>query len=249
MMAKLRLRDHRPDLPPSGRWIRQRVLVPGDPRASKVVEVQLGARPDRRDWNPARCAAKRKRIGDQCGRLPVRGRAVCAMHGVPAPIRQRSGERLAPELSGALGSLVRDHKRGTVHLTQLATFFPRLAERVARYTANPALLDLQRDAAVLTALRDELVEGELVVDDAQTIVTQITRVTDSKAAVLRAKSVIDQVHAVPVERVNELVQNLVLLLQKYSTPEREQELFRDLRLLGARIDTPTGRDLSTEPPR
>ena len=49
-MALANLKAFVPDLPPSGRRIRQRVLVGGDPGVSKVVEVQLGKRPDRRDF-------------------------------------------------------------------------------------------------------------------------------------------------------------------------------------------------------
>lgn len=71
-MAQESLRAFTPDLPPSGRVIRQRMLAKGDPAASCVLEVRLGARPDHRDFEPSRCLAKRRGIGDQMGHTTTR---------------------------------------------------------------------------------------------------------------------------------------------------------------------------------
>ncbi len=234
-MSKLNLRNFHPDLPPSGRWIRQRVLVPGDPHASNLVEVQLGARPDRRDWNPSRCAAKRKGVGDQCGRLPVRGRAVCAMHGVGTLIRRRNGQTLPPEVSGALGRIVRDGRRGTVGLQSIAAFFPALNARIEQLREKPDLLNLREDAIALTALRELVTCGELDVD-ADFVVKATSQLAEAKARTLRAKSAIEQARAVPAERVQDLVVKLVAIIQKFTAPEHEMEVIRELRLLGATIE-------------
>ena len=73
----------------------------------------------------------------------------------------------------------------------------------------------------------------------------LCQLTEAKARALRVKSAIEQARAVPVERVTVLVENLVDLLKKYTPPEREGQLMRDLRLLGARVDEPTGNELAT----
>jgi len=160
-MAQANLKAFVPDLPPSGRRIRQRVLVGGNPAASKVVEVQLGKRPDRRDFLTSRCFAKRKGFGDQCGRFPIAGRCVCHVHGGGSPRRQREGRAMVPEVSGAIGAAIRDVRQGRLQLDDVARFFPQLQEAVEHYRQDPARLDLREDAIDLTVLKDLLMSGAI----------------------------------------------------------------------------------------
>lgn len=55
-MARAILRQFTPDLPPSGRVIRSRTMDAGNPKARRITTVRLGARPDRRDFNPDRAS-------------------------------------------------------------------------------------------------------------------------------------------------------------------------------------------------
>lgn len=68
-------------------------MEPGNPKASRITTVRLGARADRRDVNPARCLARSKRTRDQCGRFPVK--------------------TVKNAIGGTLRAMIRDARRAT----------------------------------------------------------------------------------------------------------------------------------------
>jgi hypothetical protein len=84
-----------PTVPPSGRTIRVRELVDGDPTQSRFVEIQLGGREDRADFHPGFCRARLHGRFDQCGRRPRKNRVVCGQHGGSYAVRERNGDRPA----------------------------------------------------------------------------------------------------------------------------------------------------------
>jgi hypothetical protein len=236
-MALANLKAFVPDLPPSGRRIRQRVLVGGDPGASKVVEVQLGQRPDRRDFLPTRCLAKRKGTGDQCGRLPVKGRAVCCVHGAGSLLRQRNGEKLPPEVSGALRG-VRHTGRPQIETRLLEKAHPWLADRMDHYRAHPDALSLQEDVVVVTALRDLLLSGLLDLDVVD-LVRLVSMLTQVRANAIKTKHAIEVCDMVPGPRVRELMGKLVEIIRQFTPEDRLPEVARALRVLAPNA-VPTG---------
>lgn len=231
-MPQANLKGFIPDLPPEGRLIRQRVLADGDPGTSRFTVVRLGSRPDRRDFEPSRCLAKRKGRGDQCGRFPASGRVVCIVHGAGSARRQQEGNALPPEVSGAIGSAIRDVRRGRRQLDDLAAFFPDLQERLEAYRKEPERLELRQDAAHLTALRDLLLSGKMPFD-LLFVLTQVPRLAVAKAKVLSSREAIERRHAVSIEHHHKVTEQLVELLRRYVPPELHVDVARDLRLLGA----------------
>ncbi len=231
-MAQASLKTFTPDLPPSGRWVRQRTLVKGDPSTSRITEVRLGARPDRRDWEPTRCAAKRKN-GDQCGRFPAAGRVVCIVHGAGSARRQREGTAMPPEVSGAIGSAIRDVRRGRRRVADLAAFFPDLAERLEAYRQNSELIELRDDAANLAALGNVLLSGKVAVSVAD-VLKLVPRLALAKARVLLAHDTITRKTAVPIDEVNRLLQHVLDVLYRNVPPDRHEMVARELQFIGSR---------------
>jgi hypothetical protein len=219
-----------PDLPPSGRFIRQRVMVRGNPRGSKIVTFRVGARRDGRDYEPTRCRARRRGTDEQCGRFPAKGYHVCPIHGAGYGLRQRNGDKLAPEASGALGSLVRDRSCGKIDLASMPAF-PDIAEFADRCRADPRRVDLEHDVILLSAFADALFEGKVKVPDAMTFVRVYSRIVGAKCKALRTKAAIDKSNAVPVDRVHRIIRGLVRLLVRYVPQELQPDVERELRLI------------------
>ena len=228
------LRKLRPSMPPTGRLVRVRRLIAGNPRESEFVEVRLGCREDRADYNNTDgfCLARKKGGGfDQCGRRPARGSVVCAVHGGGHAVRQRNGTRLSPQEAGRLSGLARRIKRdGRVDLAKLPTLLPALEEQVQRLREQPSLLDLQEDAIRLTALRELLLSGQLEVEPID-LVRMLAVVTQVKANALKTKHLLETSSMVPAPRVKTLVRDLVDLLRRFTPEERLPEVARALQIL------------------
>lgn len=225
------LRRLKPTLEPSGRVIQLRQLVAGNPRESQLVEVRLGAREDRLDYADGWCRARKKGTFDQCGRRPARGAVVCGIHGGGHRVRQRNGTRLSPQQAGRLSGLARRIKRdGRVDLVTLPTLLPALEAQVQRLREQPALLDLQEDAIRLTALRELLLSGQLVVEPVD-LVRMLAVVTQVKANALKTKHLLETSSMVPAPRVKQLVRDLVELLRRFTPQDRLPEVARALQVL------------------
>ena len=142
------LRHLKPTMEPTGRTIRVRELVGGDPRQSRTVEVRLGGREDRGDFREGWCFARLHGSFHQCGRRPKRGAVTCGVHGAGHAVRQREGIRLSPQQAGRLSGLARQIKRdGRADLTRIPSVVPWLHERLAAFQKQPELLNLRHDLA------------------------------------------------------------------------------------------------------
>jgi len=222
-----------PDLPPSGRFIRQRVMERGNPRGSKVITFRVGARRDGRDYEPTRCRARRRGTDEQCGRLPVKGYRVCPLHGPGYRARQRNGDRMRPEVSGALGTISRERNRGKVDLASMR-LFPEIAEMAERCRADPRRVDLENDLIWLSAFGDALFERKVKVPDARTFVRVYGDIVRAKCRALRTKVTIEKANAVPADGVMRMIDGLLRLLFVYVPRGLHADVMRDLRLLEIR---------------
>jgi len=238
-MATASLKLFHPDLPPTGRYIRQRVLAGGDPHDSRVIEVRLGARPDRRDFEPSRCLATRRRVGGQCGRFRVSGRSVCHLHGCGSPRRQHERGTLSPELSGAIGAAIRNVRRGRLQLNDVFAFFPALKGKVELYRQDPERIDLRDDAIDLTVLKAMLMSGDIPADTGYVMAT-VPKLVVAKARVLTARDAIERRSSMPIETVHQLVKDLLDVIRRNVPEERHEFIARELVSIGGRFDSTTG---------
>ena len=93
-------------------------------------------------------------------------------------------------MSGALGSVVRDARRGTLSAERLAAFFPAIHERIAEYRAHPERLTPQEDLIRLSALQDVLLSGEAETD-VDFVVKATAALSVAKSSATRAKAALD----------------------------------------------------------
>lgn len=239
------LRRLTPTLAPTGRVIRVRQLVAGNPRASQFVEVRLGCREDKADFNTdGFCLARKKGSFDQCARRVARGTpnapspVVCGAHGGGHAVRQRNGTKLSPQQAGRLSGLARRIKRdGRVDLSQLSTNLPWIEERMQRLREEPALLDLQEDALRLTALRDFVFSGQIDMEPAD-LVRLLAVLTQVKATALKTRYLLETSNMVPAPRVKGIIANLIDIMQRHVPGDRLPDVARELRLLAPNATLP-----------
>jgi hypothetical protein len=231
-----KLRHLNPTMEPTGRIIRVRELVGGDPRQSRMVEVRLGCREDRADFHPGFCRARLHGRFDQCGKRPRKQAVVCGQHGGSYAVRERNGSRLPPAEAGRLSGLARRIKRdGRVDLDTIPTFIPWLRDRVAALKQQPELLYLQDDVANLTALRDLLVSAEIEMDLADR--TRLLAVIAQVKGNLVRTMAIEGRTVVPIANVQRMAGIFIDLFKRYVPIENQAALLEDLRL-STRYDEP-----------
>jgi hypothetical protein len=228
------LRNLKPTIAPTGRFIRVRQMAGGDPRQTRMVEVQLGCREDRSDFNRnGYCMARRRGSFDQCGRRPARGSIVCGAHGGGHAVRQREGTSLSPQEAGRLSGLARRIKRdGRADFAQFPASLPWLQERADLLRSRPDLLALQEDIVQLTSLRDLVLSGQLDID-AGDLVRMVATLVQVKANALRSKQALEAPGMIHPDKVRAIILQLVQLLQTYVPEERHPQLHRELVTLGA----------------
>ena len=225
------LRKLKPTLEPSGRVIELRQLVAGNPRESRLVQVRLGCREDRADFDPAFCRARKKGGFDQCGRRPARGAVVCGQHGGGHRVRQQNGSRLSPQEAGRLSGLARRIKRdGRVDLAQVPTIAPWLQDRAQQLREHPEQLDLKEDVVQLTAMRDLLLSGQLDIEP-EDFARLLAMLVQVKSSALKAKFLLETPTMVPSAKVKSMISALVDLLRRFTPEERLPEVARALRML------------------
>ena len=228
-----KLRSLRPSMEPSGRIVKMRELVGGDPRQSRLVEVRLGGREDRADFAEGFCRARRKGSFEQCGRRPARNAIVCGAHGGGHSVRQRDGTRLSPQEAGRLSGLARRIKRdGRVDLAQLPTCLPWLQERVGLLRDQPELLALQEDVIQLTAIRDLILSGRIDIEIAD-LVRVVAVLVQVKTNALRTKLALEAPGMIHPDKVQAVIASLVELLETHVPAERKAQVGRELVRLGA----------------
>jgi len=233
------LRKLVPTMEPTGRTIRVRELVGGDPRQSRMVEVQLGCREDRADFRWSWCFARLHGSFDQCGRRARKGMVVCSRHGAGTRVRERNGARLSSAEAGRISGLARRIKRdGCVDLETIPAFIPWLRERLTTLKQQPDLLNLRDDVANLTALRDLLLSQEIEMDIADRV-RLLTVVAQVKGNLVRTLT-IEGRSVVPIENVQRLTRIMIHLYKKYVPASDHAALVEELRL-ETRYDEPIGR--------
>jgi hypothetical protein len=146
-------------------------------------------------------------------------------------VRQREGRAMAPEVSGAIGRAIRDVRQGRLQLDDVARFFPQLQEAVEQYRQDPARLDLRDDAIDLTVLKDLLLSGAIPASTGYVMQT-VPKLIATKTRVLTARDAIESRNSVPVERVLQLVGNLIDVIRRNVPEERHEFVARELRVLG-----------------
>ena len=227
------LRKLTPTMEPTGRTIRVRELVGGDPTQSRLVEVRLGCRPDRLDFHSGYCRARLHGRFDQCGKRPRKGRVVCSQHGGAYAIRERNGLRLSAVEAGRLSGLARRIKRdGTADLTVIPSFYPWLRERAdALNTMEREALDLDQDIVKLTALRDLVFSGTVEMD-LPDVVRLVSVITQVKANAVRARAAAGSV--LPIAEVEAMNREVSDLFRRFVPAERMPELLHEMQLNIAR---------------
>ena len=230
------LRNLKQTMPPTGRFILVRQMVGGDPRQSRMVEVRLGCREDRADFNPdGFCMARRKGSVDQCARRPRRGRSCCPAHGGGCAIRERDGWRRSAREAGALSGFARRLKRdGRVDLHVLPPPLAKLVkEHVSALRATPEHANLQEDILALTAMSNLVLSGKIAGLTVPEVATLLISLASTKARVSLAKHKVDRRDALPAAEVYRLVQDLIDIMMRHVPPEGHAVVGRELALLAA----------------
>ncbi len=231
-----KLRHLKPTMEPTGRVIRVRQLVGGDPRRSRMVEVRLGCREDRADFAEDFCRARIHGSFNQCGKRPRKGFVVCSQHGGAYAVRERNGSRLPAAEAGRLSGLARRIKRdGRINLDDIPTFVPWLRDRIATLKKQPELLYLHEDVAALTAVRDILVSDEIDMDIADR--TRLLAVVAQVKGNLVRTLAVEGRSVVPIENVQQMARTFIDLFKQYVPVEVQPALLEDLRLR-TRYDEP-----------
>ena len=235
------LRNLKQTMPPTGRFILVRQMVGGDPRQSRTVEVRLGCREDRLDFNPdGFCMARLKGRFDQCGRRPRRGRVVCPAHGGGCAAREEGGWSRSAREAGALSGFARRVKRdGRVDLHVLPPPLAKLVkEHVSALRATPEHANLQEDILALTAMSNLVLSGKIPGLTVSEVATLVISLANTKARVLLAKHKVDRRDAVPAAEVYRLVQDIIDVMIRHVPPEGHVAVGRELALLAARKTPP-----------
>jgi len=106
-----------------------------------------------------------------------------------------------------------------------------LQEKVAEYRQDPERIDLREDAIDLTVLKNLLLSGAIPASTGYVMAT-VPKLIVTKARVLTAHDAIERRNAVPVEKVLQLVGNLVDVIRRNVPEERHEFVARELRVLG-----------------
>jgi hypothetical protein len=107
-----------------------------------------------------------------------------------------------------------------------------LQEKFEEYRKDPQRLNLRDDAAHLTALNDLLLSGAIPASVAVVMQT-VPRLSAAKARVLKAHDAIKARRSVPIERVDQLVREMIGIMQRNIPPDLHALVARELRMLGA----------------
>ena len=235
-----RLRQLKPDLDPTGRTIRVRQLVEGDPCRSRLVPVRLGGRHDKRDYVEGFCLAQKKG-GGQCGRRPRKGYPTCGQHGAGHRTRHERQARLSAEEAGALSGVARRITRdgGPDLRVQFVEALPLFQGRLRALRADNRAASLDEEILALTALRDSLVAGEIEQADPSEFIKALTGIIGAKAQAVFARHAIERRLAIPVPTMRRYVRVFVDLMQRYVPAERQGAMLAALRVLARRASRGT----------
>ena len=222
---------------PTGRVILVREMVGGDPRQSRLVEVQLGCREDRADFREGWCFARRKGSLDQCGRRPRRGRSHCGVHGAGYAVRECDGLRRSAEEAGVLSGVARRLQRDK--RVDLKVLPPSLAKLVKETTselrAQPERASLQEDLVTLTAMRDLVLSGTVPTLTVPEVATLLTSIVGTKVRVFRAKLMLERSNnTVPADEVRRMLDYVIDVMHRYVPVESHAAVGRELALYAAR---------------
>ena len=235
---------------PKGRGKRTRAFLPLQPPTGRVRklslphirgqggETRLGCLPDKSDFNPAFCLARRQYYRDQCAMRPRRGFTVCERHGIGLLRREQEGLKMAPKtrnvLSGVskrLKQLKREQK--PIDLGEFVAHLPEFGVEVAALRDQPELLDLSEQTVALTAMINIVLSGKVPALTVPEVARMLMSLSESKANVLRTKEAIERKGYVPAERVQSLLVQVIGILQRYCPAEAMPSIARELRLIGA----------------
>ena len=228
-----KLRHLKPTLAPTGRTIRVRQLVGGDPKQSRLVDVQLGGREDRADFHLGYRRARLHGRFDQCGKRPRKNAVVCGTHGGAYAVRERNHSRLSSVAAGKLSGLARQLKRagGIPDLTIIEGWFPGVLEHVENCRKQPQLTrDVAGDLARIEGMLDDLWSDKGRPQTPADLVKITATILKMKQDALRTKMKLEIRNTVPLAEFQRTIQLFIGLFRKYVRAEDQPALLEDLRL-------------------